>query len=307
MLSDAFAKLKSNLELNDTFDGLIQQKHNAVRSKVENSRPGTQTKLIGSLQRKTRIQPRQNDTFDIDILVQLGEFYNWVTVGGVSPEQALGEVHKVVHQSERYSSLGPQISSPTVAFEYKDGVKIELVPAYLDKIGHSHDKTPHHPVGRAFWVPKEGGGWKLADYDFDADYITAQNTASDGLLIPAIKMLKAIRREYFPQMSSYHLEVLAGQYIPIIVAINKRFNTPSTFDSLTTDFFKLAIDCIDAPTRIPGSHTPEVSLSATDAASVKSTFEKIKRYCESANTINGEGDKKKHWKELFGEPFPASI
>ena len=73
MISGSFLKLKSNLELNKTFDEIIQQRHNAVRSVLENNLSNIETKLIGSLQRKTRIQPRPEDGFDIDILVILDE------------------------------------------------------------------------------------------------------------------------------------------------------------------------------------------------------------------------------------------
>jgi hypothetical protein len=67
-----FVKMKQNLELNPSFDETIQVRHNAIRSSLENNGVAVRdTKLIGSLQRKTRIQPREGDEFDIDILVIL--------------------------------------------------------------------------------------------------------------------------------------------------------------------------------------------------------------------------------------------
>ena len=116
MIQEAFQKLRTNLELNDTFDVLIQQRHNAVRSVIENNMGTVNTKLIGSLQRKTRIQPKQNGTFDIDILVVLGSFYNWLPLGapgGVTPAAAMQTLHEAVNESDRYRAMGPQQDQPT--------------------------------------------------------------------------------------------------------------------------------------------------------------------------------------------------
>lgn len=306
MLSDAFLKLKANLEPNPSFADTVSQKYNAVKNKMENGRRGTSVKLIGSLQRRTRIQPKPGSDFDIDILVQLGDFQRWVPANeGISSEQALGEIHSIVHTSERYGAMSPTVSSPTVEFEYRDGVKVQLVPAYLDNIGHSPDGTVHQPVGRAFWVPKEGGGWKLADYDHDADYITSQNTLSGGWLIPIVKMLKVLRREYFPKMSPYYLEILAAQYIPRITKIYNDMRIPLTFNSLIADFFKVVDGRAGESAKIPGSHTPAIVLSSIDAEEVNKMLKSIQRYCETANKFTTEGDKKKSWRELFGDPFPS--
>src|SRR3989338_2265095 len=102
MVHEAFQKFKSNLELNDTFDDIIQRRHNAVRSVIENNGSGVETKLIGSLQRQTRIQPKEGDIFDIDILVVLGSFYNWLpagSIGGVTPQAAMAQLNDIIGAS----------------------------------------------------------------------------------------------------------------------------------------------------------------------------------------------------------------
>jgi Second Messenger Oligonucleotide or Dinucleotide Synthetase domain len=142
-ITQAFLTLKKNLELNPSFDDTVQQKHNAVHSVLENLGI-TDTKLIGSLQRRTRIQLRPGEIFDIDILVPLGEFYGWVSSGGVSPQLALQYLHGILNKSDRYRAMNPQQNQPTITFEYKDDVKVELVPAYLDMVGYSPDGKIHH-------------------------------------------------------------------------------------------------------------------------------------------------------------------
>lgn len=296
----AFLRLKKNLELNESFDELIQQKHNAVRSLLE-GKGVKDTKLIGSLQRETRIQPRSNDTFDIDILVILGEFIGWTYLGGISPSRAMEQLFQLVGQSDRYATMKPKIDQPTVLFEYKDEVKVELVPAYIDRIGYSPNGQSHCPSGRAYWIAKNGK-WTLADYDHDATYISQQNGVSDDWLIPTIKMLKAIKRSYFDGlMDSIHLEILAAQTIPLRVIMRKILGLKVTYPFLLESFFVDAQRLVLSPIKIPGSHSPCVK---TDYPyTLKSRFEKIAAYCRYIRALISVNDQLNAWKKLFGDPF----
>ena len=107
MLADVFLQLKSNLELTPRFDELVQQRQNAVRDYLHNNHVGVvDTKLIGSVRRKTRIQPQSDGQFDIDILVVMGSFFNWLPVGasgGITPQRALSDLRRSVISSDRYS------------------------------------------------------------------------------------------------------------------------------------------------------------------------------------------------------------
>ncbi len=218
MIEDTFLKL--NLELTQTFQDTISRQYKAVRGVIENNHADVKkVRLIGSVGRKTRIQPPpgSNADFDIDMLVVLGTFYNWVTDGsGISKEKAMESVEVAVKQAERYAKKNPERDNPTVTFSYENGVKVELVPAYIDNIGKSLSGLEHSPKGRAYWVPSRTG-WQLADYDYEADEISKANAACGGLLIPTVKMLKAAKREHFPSMKSYHLEVIAVNLIPKLI------------------------------------------------------------------------------------------
>jgi hypothetical protein len=76
-LNDKLILLKGNLEPSETLSLMIQARHNAVRRSVKKGNPNVvDTKLIGSVRRKTRIHPRTEDKFDIDILVIFGSFYS---------------------------------------------------------------------------------------------------------------------------------------------------------------------------------------------------------------------------------------
>ena len=307
MLTDNFSRLKTNLELTQSFDNLVQQRHNAVRSYIENQHVNViDTKLIGSIKRKTRIQPTPNSPFDIDVLVIMGSFYSWLPVGspnGVTANQALGELHRTMKTSDRYAAMSPQVEPPTISIQYTDKTVVEFVPAYIDQIGTSPDGTPHSPKGRAYWIPKNGQ-WELADYDYEANYITEKNLASDGWLIPTIKMLKTIKRIYFPQMRSFHLDIIAATVIPISVASYKQQSIQVSYPNLITDFFCYAPLYFNSPVKIPGSHSPAISLNAVDAIALTDIFQKIKAYIDSFAKAPQEYKQVEGWRALFGDVFP---
>src|SRR5205823_14376776 len=107
------------------------------------------------------------------------------------------------------------------------------------------------PVGRGYWVPKNGQ-WELADCDYEADFLTKQNAASDNWLVPAIKMLKAIKREYFSDMSSFYLEIIAVDLIPQIVSSYKERNLTLSYPGIITEFFAHAPKFMEGSVKMLG-------------------------------------------------------
>lgn len=307
MIADNFSRLKANLELTQSFDVLVQQRHNAVRSYIENQHMSVvDTKLIGSIKRKTRIPPIPNANLDIDVLVIMGSFHQWLPVGapnGVTANKALVDLHNTIKVSDRYGAMNPQVVSPTITVEYADKTVVEFVPAYIDQVGTSPNGISHTPKGRAYWIPKDGK-WEIADYDYDASYISEQNVLSEGWLIPTIKMLKAIKRLYFSQMRSFQLDIIAASVIPIAVASKKQYGVPLSYAKLINDFFSYAPLYLDTATRIPGSLSPAISLSASEAAALKDAFQKIKAYIDSFTSMPQESKQVEGWRTLFGEVFP---
>lgn len=299
-VNQAFLKLKSNLELSETLSESVTQKHNAVREAIENKLFPLKTQLIGSLQRQTTINPKKDSPLDIDILVVLGSFYYWTYPPyGISPQDAMAKLNSAVRQVERYDALNPQKDQPTVVFEYKDGIKVELVPAYLDQIGYSPDGKLHTPIGRGYWVAKNGR-WELADYDHEADYISKQNKICGGWLIPTIKMLKAIKREHFPIMKSFHLEVIASLILPLSILLRRR---PFSYPQLIADFFTYAPLYLGNPVKIPDSNSPRVGLEPFGSFSLYKPFKGLKEISTNMHLVN-ETDQLKYWRVIFGEIFP---
>jgi len=304
-VSKAFNEFKSRLELSKSLQEKVTTHHNAIRDWIESYDLKIETKLIGSLQRKTRIQPHSIDTFDIDILVILGSFERWVASGGITPKDALDKVGDIVSKHETYDRMGPETDSPTIIINYADNTKVELVPAYIDNIGQYHDGTLTLPKGRGYWIPRRNK-WMLADYDYDAEYISKKNEKTDGYLIPTIKMLKAAKRNLFFTMKSYHLEVLTVNVLPLIISHLKNKGYQIFYPSLVYSFFLVAKDEIEKSIKIPGSKSSNADEYLTNykKQQLAESFKTISDYCKSL--FNSEGKEGiDGWRKLFGEPFPA--
>jgi hypothetical protein len=304
-VAEAFKQFKSSLELNPSFQEKVTTHHNAIRKWIKSVDSNIETRLIGSLQRKTRIQPLSEEVFDIDILVILGSFYSWLSSGGVKPEHALEKLEYIVKGHGTYEKLGVETDNPTITFEYEDNTKVELVPAYLDRVGSAPNGTPTLPVGRGYWIPKNNR-WLMADYDYDAEYISRVNENTNSYLIPTIKMLKVAKRNLFSDMKSYHLEVIATSIIPSITKYFEEQRWQISYPSLVYCSFLFYKDEVLKIVNIPGSKSPSADeyMTSVKKQELSQLFSKIANYCKNTLTMN-ENDAIQAWNKLFGSPFPT--
>lgn len=301
-----FQQLKTNLNLTPSFQNIISTRHAAVRSAFENLNPGIEnTKVIGSVGRRTRIQPRPGEKFDIDIVVVLGDFTGWGTEG-ITSAAAIDNLYRTACSSDRYSAFEPTADAPTVTLFFGNEIHVELVPAYVDNVGRSHGGRPTPPIGRGYWVPGPNG-WIHADYDFDAGVITQLNELSDQRLVPAIKMLKAVKRAHLPDFKSFALEILAARTIPMIIAGYKSVRQRAPTDSeMLLDFFLMAPGLLSEGLAMQGSNSPPILLTVPEQARAQRLFQAAVAYIQQIEHASSLATRVAGWRELFGDVFPAS-
>jgi hypothetical protein len=308
MLPNHFQTLRSRLELNETTQERVSGNHRGVRSAIENIDPNVKTRLIGSLGRSTNIQPRENAPLDIDILVILGEFDRWLPTGsGISAQDALNHLQNVVESSDRYSGYAPKQDAPTVSFSYADGTRIELVPAYIDNIGVGTNGELVPPKGRGYWVPKKGR-WEHADYDYEQEFITRKNKEAGEMLVPAMKMIKAIKREHFPTMGSFQLDILASHLIPSIVTAMNQQGTQKSYPGILRLFFALAPQQLSSNLTIPGSNSAAIENNSYLTAVATAKMLELAAYIERIYQATTIQDQIHGWKVVFGgDVFPTTV
>jgi SMODS domain-containing protein len=300
-IATVFREFKSRLELDDSYESIVQARHKAIRDCIENNVPGARTQLIGSLQRRTRIDPLTGlKDFDIDVLVELGSFVGFLGPGaGVSCDNALDMVESAIKTNLIYRRKSIEEDRPTITVPYDDGSYVEVVPAYRN------ENPSFPPTGRAYWIP-HSRLWRLADYDYDADYISSMNQRHEERLIPCIKMLKALKRNLTPYFRSYHLEVVIAHTFPAIISYYKHKGIDPSWDTLIYQILSLAPDTIRGGVTIPGSLS-EAPDSYLDSPHKEVLALQIERCAKAAAQTFGMLDSAaiEVWRNIFGSPFPS--
>lgn len=310
-MHDYFQRLKQNLELDESFEELVSTRHNAVRSALMNTGPQiTDTKLIGSVRRKTRIKPRERDTFDIDIVAIIGKCYGWVPAGdprGTTTVQALGVVDAAAKSSDRYSTKSPTMDSPTLTLTFADGVKVEIVPAFMDEVGVGPDGATLTAKGRGYWIPYNGQ-WIHADYDFETEHMSKMNALSDGRLTPTVKMLKALRRMHFSSLRSFPLEIIAAQAVPLIVLHKKQNGIERISDpEMLRLFFSVGKELLSQPLKVHQSNSPAVVLDPVTQLVTSNAFTELEERVRETEKLQSDTAKVEAWRRIFGDAFPTRV
>lgn len=306
VVGDAFREFLSRIELNSTRVALASQRYMHVKRTIENAIPGASVRQIGSFRKYTKIRPLDlGDALDVDVLVSLYAAREYARPGeGANSTEALAALFRAVRRPETFRAMEPQQDAPVVELEYADEFKIELVPAIENATGH---KT-HADGTNAYWVPKPGGGWMDADYDYDAEFVSRLNQSADlsGKLVPTIKLLKAFVRGRSLPLKSYHAEVIAT------LALWERareWNRAGRTWDFPHAFAAILEDCrqyMTGPIALPGSFSPPtdsgLGAELTDVAEylreAGAIAWKVCAEASDARALNG-------WLDVFGDPFPA--
>jgi hypothetical protein len=318
-VKQAFDVLLQRIELNPTRSKLASQRYQALKETVEANAPGKTVKQIGSFQRQTKIRPEDlSDGLDVDALVIFGSFTKFAGPGenGVTPNGALQQVDRSLTASDTYSVMEPEQDSPAVVLEYNDAFKVEFVPAFIDK----RPQFSHGDLDiNCYIVPDGKGGWKTADYDYDAALISAVNGRTDvaGMLVPFIKMAKAYLRGKKVPLKSFHIEILATLTIPKAIGRWSQENLTWGYQHLLAEFLSTAPDLMTRTTvltqglpvgvSLPGSFSPatDSGLGTDENKAVVAYLKKQAGIAWKLCGIKDEVEAVAAWREFFGDPFPA--
>lgn len=306
-VQDAFEKLLQRIELNPTRVTDASDRYNAVKRTLEAALKGSSMKQIGSFQRKDKIKPSDlSDALDLDTILDFGPATHVLPPGqgGTTPGEALQRVRRALNSNDTYRVMEPRTDAPVVVLEYQDKFKIEIVPAFTDRRPR-HFSTTNRPD--PYLIPGADGGWQLADYDYDAQFVSRWNQACDGALIPTIKIAKAFLRTR-TKLKSFHIVVLAANTVPGIVATWESQRIKWGYHHLFAAFLEKAGGLLTAPLTIPGSFSPKID-SGLDWLTIVAMEMNFNAWANHAKIINSMGDGPDAvaaWRKFFGDPFPTT-
>ncbi len=286
----AFAELRSNLELTGLQEATVAARQQRVRDVAAERLTVVDDFLTGSYRRRTLIGPLKRA--DVDLVVVLDRGYR-----KRGPRAVLDLVKKAL--LAEYPKA-PQISrsGQAVTIVFSDFM-VDVVPAFV----------------RPWWTWDEG--WEICDSGSDSWIATnprkhveisaKANQVHDGELVPRIKQLKAWNRAVGEPLRSFHVEVLAWS---IFGRSGWSYHGQSSDWASASYFFKKAKGKMRAPLPDPAGTGKDMAAylrgTALDAAVSKaeSAYKRCMRAEESAK--DGDlGSMHEAYGKVFGSYYPC--
>jgi len=307
-IQSAFLELLRRVELNPSRVALASQRYNAIKSVIASDIGGATVQQVGSFHRQTKIRPRDlSDSLDVDALVVLNEVRAYPSSGGLSPAGAVQRIITALRRNQTYEIMEPSLDAPAVILEYADGFSMEIVPGFSELTG----KYPRAGGPPCYIVPGSGAReWVPADYDFDASRLTIRNQSqeSSGLLVPSIKLLKDLLRNWKLGLNSFHIEILAAEIIPPVLMGWRNNNKSFGYQHIVADFLSQAHALLHGPVMFEGSYSTPVDsgLSLSELRSIGGFLSSHGSEAWELCRIENLDQACTQWKNFWGEPFPTS-
>lgn len=283
-VDDAFAKLKSNLEITTTESRQASSRHQAIRDHVRSRWELDDDFLTGSYRRETKTKKLK----DVDVFVvvsadgEQGHFRDEVPANVL---QALLTILQAKWESA-------YIDGMAVVIPYGDDdevMSIEVVPAFDREGGGYHIPDP------------QAGTWIDTNPKKHHEASTKKNGECDEKYVPLVKMIKAVNRELGePVAPSFLLEVIAmnivsppvGRYGDEIIA-----------------FLATAADRIHEPWPDPAGIGPDVNtqMSHSERENAAARLREAQDIAENAVDLQDDGQERaavEEWRRIFGNRMP---
>jgi Second Messenger Oligonucleotide or Dinucleotide Synthetase domain len=287
-VDDAFAKLKSKLEITQTEQSLASRRQNEIRDHMSMRISLERSFLTGSYARHTKTKKLK----DVDIFLVVRDDGPDAGLRDQTPWSALSCLQG--HLADKYTSPPPTIGRRSCTVEFS-----------------STDEVPSFDVVLAFeradggcWIPdRTCGEWIASDPSVHKTKATAKNAECTGKWIPLVKMIKGFNREWDkPVRPSFLLEVMA---LDLVRAPFGRYQ-----DEIVL-FLANAAERITDVWPDPAGLGPDVnsSMSDTEKRVAAGRLREALTIAERAVDLEDEG---KHtaaiaeWRKLFGDRMPKS-
>src|ERR1017187_1834900 len=169
-VDDAFAKLKSTLEIGKTEQELAVRRHHQIRDHVRESWTIEEDFLTGSYRRETKTKKLK----DVDIFVVIDGGGPQASLRQDGPNAVLGKLASVMRP--KYPSVRVDRMACVVAFGNEEEImSFDVVPAF-DRRGGGYE------------IPDtRTSGWISTNPRIHHELSTAKNTACGGKFVPFVK------------------------------------------------------------------------------------------------------------------------
>ena len=282
-VNDAFANLKSTLEIGKTEQDQAVRRHHQIRDHVRETWTLEDDFLTGSYRRDTKTKKLK----DVDIFVVIDADGPQGHLRQLGPAAVLGELANVLRS--KYPDVYPDRMACVIAFgNEEDIMSFDVVPAF-DRAGGGYE------------IPDtRTGGWISTNPRLHHEMSTAKNTACGGKFVPFVKMVKGMNRHLDePVKPSFLLEVMAQNIV---------LEPFGEYPEEMRWFLATAVEQIHDPWPDPADLGPDVNTMSKlerDAAAI--ALAGALTTAEKAIELTADGHERaavEQWRELFGWRMP---
>ncbi|MEZ6038417.1 MAG: nucleotidyltransferase [Planctomycetota bacterium] len=286
-VSTRFTKFLGNLAITtqQQLDGAA--KHAGVRRVLNEhywsiASSSANSMLVGSWGRSTEVRPPR----DIDVLFVLPDavYQRFEQVPSYRNKQSelLQEVKRVLGGA--YSTTRMRGDGQVVVVDFTS-YAVEVVPAFARYGG-----------GYLICDTNGGGRYKFADPCGEMNRLRASNERTKGNTRDLVRMLKAWQRYCSVPIKSFHLELLAMEFLG---SWEYAGNSPTYYDWMARDFFGFLLWKARGVIYAPG--TSELILLGDDWASrAESARLRAVKACSAASEFEAGTE----WRKIFGDDMP---
>jgi hypothetical protein len=242
--------------------------------------------LIGSWGKGTAVRPpRDVDTY---FLLPAAVYHRFQTYTWNRQSALLQEMKGVLARTYADTDMSGDGQIVLVKF---GSYNIEVVPAFELQNG-------------GYWIcdTNNGGSYKWTNPWPEAAHIDTVDKATNANLRPLIRMLKAWQANCAVPIKSFHLELIAAEFI---MQSPWRLYDYFWFDWITRDFFAYLYHRANGFATIPGS-AELVALGDDWRSRCQSAYDRAVKACdfEKRNLIEDAGGE---WQKIFGSQIPCVI
>lgn len=282
-VAGAFDLFASRLEITDLQQSTVSVRQQAVRAAVERRLHVLESFLTGSYRRHTMIGPLT--AADVDLFCILDAGYHHPAGQAALLDMVRRALRETYSKTPRISPNGQ-----AVTIRFTDFV-VEVVPAFYRQ-------------GGGFLIPSSNERrWIETDPKVHEAFIANANAIHDGKLVPLIKMIKAWNRNSGSRLSSFYLELMVESIL--------RGMRIADYPGVVAYVFWRAQEVVRwkllDPAGLDGGQVNGLARGSVPeaVAALARTYE----LALDAVRLEQSGlarSSKERWRQVFGDPFPAS-
>lgn len=198
-----FDRLLGNIELTSIQKNEASTRHSAVRANLEKEFVGARTFVVGSYGKSTAIRPPS----DLDIMLVLPEsmyqkYSSFDYIYRNAQSELLQEVKRRIQKYYPYTDM--KADGQVIIIKFSGSFSVEVVPCF--QVGFYSQKYRIADTN-------SGGKWKEVDPVGESAALTKSNKEASGNTVRLIKMLKCWKRYCAVQLKSFHIEILAQNFL----------------------------------------------------------------------------------------------